>query len=134
MLSQEDQIWNRATLGPSDSGPGEGDFALASLLHAHGLAMNGGVVHALETMTQAEVLAAIAGFRYFGLSVAAGVLSQAPDGSEAAEKRLDLMYWQAVPDDSTLVRAFQLRLSAFPEAFAPVVSGVPNDSFKGNTS
>lgn len=123
MLSRQGQIWSRAALEAGGEAPREGDSALASLLQAHGLVMNGGVVHAQESLGQAKLADAVAGFRYFGLSVVAEVLSHPPDDSEETEERLNAAYWKAVPDDSILAHAFRVKLLQFPEAFAPVVPG-----------
>jgi hypothetical protein len=122
-LSRQDQIWNRASLESGGSSPAAGDQALASLLLAHGLAMNGGVVHAMECLSQSEIAAAIAGFNYFGLTEASGVFEQLPDDSEETEERLNQMYWAAVPSDETLAHAFRVKLISSPEAFAPTDSG-----------
>ena len=118
-LSRQDQIWNRACLEAGGSEPAAGDVALASLLLAHGLAMNGGVVHAMGCLSPTQLDAAIAGFNYFGLAAAAHVFMQSPDDSEATEERLNQMYWQAVPNDATLVQSFRIKLIACPGAFAP---------------
>jgi hypothetical protein len=85
--------------------------------------MNGGVVHALECLTQSEVAAAIAGFSYFDLTEASRVFEQTPDDSEETEERLEQMYLAAVPNDETLVHAFRLKLVSTPEAFAPIDPG-----------
>jgi hypothetical protein len=77
-LSRQDLIWNRATLKSGGSVRCAGDTALAALLLAHGLIMNGGVEHALECMSQSELLAALAGYRYFGLERAAQALGTPP--------------------------------------------------------
>jgi hypothetical protein len=87
----EDIIWNRACLDSGGPSPGKGDRALVALLRAHGLVMNGGVVHALASLSAEERSEAIAGFRYFGLLQAAEALSQAWDDSEESEERLDRM-------------------------------------------
>ena len=123
-LSRQDQIWNRACLESGGPSPATGDQALAALLLAHGLAMNGGVVHALECLSQPEIAAAAAGFNYFGLAEAAHVFQQAPDDTEETEERLNKLYWAAVPSDETLAHAFRVKLLASPEAFAPIGSGV----------
>lgn len=119
-LFRQDQIWNRACLDGGGTEPAAGDAALASLLLAHNLAMNGGVVHAMGCLNKAELAAAIAGFNYFGLTAAAHVFAQAPDDSETTEERLNQMYWQAVPNDETLAHAFRVKLVASPDAFAPI--------------
>ena len=67
-LSRDGLIWNRAVLDAGGSTPGLGDTALAGLMLFHGLAMNGGIEHALEILSPAEFDAAIAGFRYFDLA------------------------------------------------------------------
>lgn len=85
--------------------------------------MNGGVVHALECMSQHEVAAAVAGFNYFGLAEAARVFQQLPDGTDETEKRLNELYWAVVPSDETLAHAFRVKLLALPAAFAPTDSG-----------
>jgi hypothetical protein len=120
--SRQDEIWNRACLESGGAAPAAGDRALAALLLAHGLAMNGGVAHAIGCLSKSELAAAIAGFNYFGLTAASHVFQQAPDDSEETEERLNHMYWQAVPDDETLAHAFRIKLVASPDAFAPVGS------------
>jgi hypothetical protein len=122
-LSREDQIWNRACLESGGASPAAGDQALAALLLAHNLAMNGGVVHALECLSAPEVSAAIAGFNYFGLLGASQVFQLAPDDSEETEERFNQMYWAAVPGDETINTAFRIKFLSSPEAFAPIGSG-----------
>ena len=75
-LTEADLIWNRACgVNPLRTWPG--DRALADLLYAHGLAMNGGVLHAIECMT-VEVLSEVeAGYRYFAFDDVASLLSRA---------------------------------------------------------
>lgn len=118
-LSRQDQIWNRACLESGGSSPAAGDRALASLLRAHGFAMNGGVIHALECLSHSEIAAAIAGFNFFGLIDAANVFEQPLDDSRETEERLNLMYLAAVPNDDALVYAFRTKLVSSPGAFAP---------------
>ncbi|WP_220433203.1 hypothetical protein [Cognatiluteimonas lumbrici] len=85
--------------------------------------MNGGVTHALESLSQAEILAAVAGFEFFGLTDAARVFQQAPGDSDEAENRLNQLYFAAVPTDEALADAFGLKLASTPEAFAPLSNG-----------
>jgi len=120
-LSKQDQVWNRAALEAGGSSPAEGDLALANLLIAHGLVMNGGVQHAIECMSTEELGDSIAGFKYFGFLAAANALSQLPSNMEDSEESLNSAYWQAVPDDSALVHAFHLKLLANPDAFSAIV-------------
>ena len=122
-LSLQDQIWNRACIGAGGATPAVGDQALASVLLAHGLAMNGGVTHALESLSRADILAAVAGFEFFGLTDAARVFQQVPGDSGEAENRLNQLYFAAVPTDEALAHAFGLKLASTPEAFAPLSNG-----------
>ena len=70
-------VWNRAALEDGGPTPAEGDLALAALLRAHGVVMNGGVDHALEVLSAAELRAALAGYRYFGFEQIALLLEDA---------------------------------------------------------
>jgi hypothetical protein len=56
-LSTADRVWNRAALDAGGSPPREGDRALAALLLAHGMIMNGGVDHAVEALSAEELAA-----------------------------------------------------------------------------
>ena len=42
---------------------------------AHSLAMNGGAIHAIETLSADELAAALVGYRYFALDAAAEALA-----------------------------------------------------------
>jgi hypothetical protein len=73
-LTEADLIWNRAcTLLMLRSG----DRALAALLSFHGLAMNGGVLHALDCLNPKELEAAVSGYRFFGLNDVGDLLIEA---------------------------------------------------------
>jgi hypothetical protein len=111
---QHEGIWNRAALERGGPSPLEGDRALAAMLFAHGLVMNGGVVHALEVLDPNERSHAIAGYRYFGVFSAASVLAQEYDDSEECELRLDAAYHRAVPNDAILMSAFRKLLVKSP--------------------
>ena len=67
-VEQADAIWNRAALEQGGPNPKPGDVALAALILAHGLVMNGGVHHAVACLTEDEIDAAVAGFSYLGIS------------------------------------------------------------------
>lgn len=122
-LSRQNLIWNRATLESDGLARCAGDTALAGLLLAHGLIMNGGVEHALECMSQSQLLAALGGYRYFGLERAAHALEMAAQTSGADSNDLDEPYWRAVPDDAAIVAAFTAKLLSNPAAFAPLAEG-----------
>ena len=130
-LSRQDKIWNRACLESGGPSPAAGDQALASLLLAHGLAMNGGVVHALECLSQAELAAAVAGFDYFDLAEASRVFQQCPDETEETELRLNQLYWATVPSDRRWRMLFALSFLHHQRHLLPQIPGhMPNNSFK----
>lgn len=120
-LSRVDQIWNRAALEAGGAEPRDGDRALATLLLLHGMIMNGGVDHAFEVLSSEELESALKGFRYFDLDAVAKLLESAKRPiTEAEVERLNTRYAAAVPNDSTLMHAFHLKLLAAPDSFAPV--------------
>src|SRR6476661_8332679 len=110
-LTESDTIWNRAC-GEEPLRALPGDRALADLLYAHGLAINGGVLHAVECMTAEELSNAEAGYRYYGLDDVASLLSRARAIFEAAdnlgnhEQQFDGDYARMIPSDSSLVERF----------------------------
>lgn len=122
-LTESDTIWNRAC-GEEPLRVLPGDRALADLLYAHGLAMNGGVLHAVECMTAEELSDAQAGYRFYGFDDVASLLSRARgifdavDDLGSHEQRLDGEYAHFVPSDSFLVERFQIRLKSNPSDFA----------------
>jgi hypothetical protein len=73
---------------------------------AHGLVMNGGVLHAVEVLAPEELRIATAGYRHFGLPGAANAFADARKLAESAraaeEGRLDRAYVTALPDDAFL--------------------------------
>ena len=125
-MTDADLIWNRAAIEDGGSDPSAGDRALASLLYAHGLAMNGGVLHAVECLESPELSEAQAGYRYFDLAPVAELLSRAratfdaDDDLESHEPLLDSEYVNLIPNDSFLDDRFQQRLRAHPEDFSPL--------------
>ena len=131
-LTEADMIWNRAC-GQDPLWALPGDRALADLMHAHGLAMNGGVLHAIECMTPKELSDAKAGYRYYGFDDVASFLSRAcgifksMDELENHEQQLDGEYERLVPSDNSLVERFLMRLKSNCSDFAPLR---PNDRNK----
>jgi hypothetical protein len=75
-LDEADLVWNRAALESGGPHARPGDRALAALLLAHGLAMNGGVEHAIETMFSHEFAAAISGYEFFSMPQVARLLQR----------------------------------------------------------
>ncbi len=131
-----ERIWNRAcALEPRDSDR-VGDRALAAMILFHSLAMNGGVLSALEEVDEDELRAAIAGYAWFGFcafepmlhnirarAVAAEGDSEAFDEAAAAELEswADSAYEAVIADDDALSAAFERELARRPEEFAPVI-------------
>ena len=107
-------IWNRAC-GEDPLRTLPGDRALADLLYAHGLAMNGG-----DELRDAQV-----GYRYYGFDAVASLLSRAMtlldkgDYLEDQESELDGEYLALIPSDSSLVARFEKQLASSPSDFAP---------------
>ncbi len=122
-LTDADMIWNRAC-GEDPLRALPGDRALADLLRAQGLAMNGGVLHAVECLTSSELSAAVAGYRYYGLDEIASLLSRARtifetgDYLEIHEQELDRQYAAMIRSDCSLVERFENRLKSHPSEFA----------------
>lgn len=128
--SDADTVWNRAAMGGGGASPAPGDIALAALLRFHSLAMSGGVLDALERLTEAQVGEAAQGFRWFGLEAAATFLESAFEQwrsgehsheiEETMEAQFDADYSVAIPSDGTIASAFGERFSDNPLNFAPV--------------
>ena len=128
--SDADTIWNRAAMEGGGASPAPGDIALAALLRFHSSAMSGGVLDALERLTEAQVGQAVQGFRWFGLDEAATFLEAAfeqwrsaehtPEVEDAMEAQFDADYSLAISSDATIAAAFGEHFSDDPLAFAPV--------------
>jgi hypothetical protein len=124
-MTDADMIWNRAC-GEDPPRTSPGDRALSDMLYAHGLAMNGGVLHAIECMTSEEQSDAESGYRFFGLDGVATLLScarqifAAGEDLGSHEQRLDGEYTQLIPSDSSLSERFEKRLKSSPSDFAPL--------------
>mgnify|MGYP007114256039 CR=1 FL=1 len=123
MLTDADLIWNRAAIEDGGPAPSAGDRSLACLLLAHGLVMSGGVLHAVECLESAELIAAQAGYRYFNLIPVAELLTRArtkcdDDDPGSQEPLLDAEYATLIPDDAFLVERFEQRLRSHPDDFS----------------
>lgn len=134
-LPDRDLVWNRAAMDAGGQSPLEGDLALAGLLLFHNLAMNGGVLHAIECLGADELEQAVGGFRFFALDEPASFLSEVsarwqasdhgPEVADQMEGEFDQLYGALVPDDETVFAAFSERFEANPSAFAPLDPNVP---------
>ncbi|MBI3821442.1 MAG: hypothetical protein HY289_02055 [Planctomycetes bacterium] len=124
-LTQADRIWNRAC-GESPLRSLPGDRALADLLWAHGLAMNGGVLHAVECLAPTELRDAECGYRFYGLDAVAVLLSRASkllkigDDLGLHERQLDQEYADLFPNEDLLVERFNKHLKENPTQYAPL--------------
>ena len=107
-----------------------GDAALAAVLLCHGMAVNGGLLHACEGMEPDQRAGAVAGYRLLGPDAAADAVEDVarqaaaldPDELAAAEEleaEADRRYRAALPeDDETIAQAFRDHLRRHPEAYA----------------
>ena len=124
-LTKADLIWNRAC-GEDPLRDLPGDRALADLLSAHGLVMNGGVLHVAEYMSAEELSDAGIGYGFFGLDGVAPLLSRARRIFEARddlgqhEQEWDGEYARMIPSDSSLFDRFEGRLKFDPSDFAEI--------------
>jgi hypothetical protein len=129
-MDDADQIWNRATQGGGDQ-PRAGDAALSAALAFHGLAMNGGVLHAYEVLSPEELGRARDGFAWLELSDVARFLEDTAqsiaetnwddeDAVDALETNADDRYEMVVPHDQALEDAFRQQFATRREAFSPI--------------
>jgi hypothetical protein len=125
MPATPDLVWNRACNGGGE-GRRPGDAALAALLRFHGAAMNGGVLHAVESLDADELSAAEDGYGYFGFEDLVKLIAKAREiflrGEELEdqERPLDEEYARHIPKDSVLVKRFEERFSGNQSDFAPI--------------
>ena len=125
-LSQADRVWNRAAMQAGGTSPREGDKALTALLLFHGLAMNGGVHHALECLGASELEAAKHGFEHYGLVDVAAFLActDAPplvEWTDVSEAAANESYMRMVPDDDYLARRFEAAFNEHPDEYSPLL-------------
>jgi len=124
-LTKAALIWNRACEGNAAC-LSPGDRALEATAAFHSVAMNGGVLHALEHFGPDELEDAESGYRFFGLESVANLLIEAKSISKAGddldlwEAELDRRYGALVPDDSALFACFETALRRSPSEFAPI--------------
>ncbi|MES2325103.1 MAG: hypothetical protein V4633_22845 [Pseudomonadota bacterium] len=119
------KIWNRACMG-ENPGSAPGDSALEAMISFHGVAMNGGVLHATECFTSEELEKAKASYQYFDivripeLICAAQALLQGGEDLDAHEEAFDQKYSEEIPDDVTLSKAFEAHYKRSPDSYAPI--------------
>lgn len=126
-------IWDRA-LGFGDGGAvgtGPGDTALESVMLAHGMVMNGGVLHATEALEPDQFESAVAGFRRLGAETLArlfeSVRAQLDDGvledlerAEALETESNQVYNEVIPDDAALEQLVRDDVDRNPGDYDPI--------------
>ncbi len=119
MNADEIAVWNRAAMHSGGSSPREGDRALSAVLRVHGLVMNGGVFHALEVVSEAELRASCAGFGYFGFAEVADLLEAACDEewTDESEGRFNGAYGKLL-DDGAIVDSFVKHMARDRELYA----------------
>ncbi|MDD9944201.1 MAG: hypothetical protein OXU20_24365 [Myxococcales bacterium] len=95
---------------------------------AHGLVMNGGVLHASEVLSEDEFAAALDGYAFYGQHKAVSVFRDAAaclqranaDELDTREAELDATYADVIGGDAALEAAFKKHLLAHPELYADV--------------
>jgi hypothetical protein len=115
-------VWNRAC---EYAGTGVGDRHLSALLLVDGMVQNGGPNHAADGCEPAELAAAAAAARYFGVEDLAAVIEELPAAAsgyeeKAIEMRLMQEYLDVLQDYGPLEAGIAARHAAAPEDFDPV--------------
>ena len=124
MTATANIVWNRACYGGGEV-PRLGDKHLSALLHFHGAAMNGGVMHAIEYCSPQELMVAKAGYVYLGAAEVIPLLARAEavlqnkEDSGSFEREVDSEYGN-LAKDSRLSALFQAKYEQEPGDFAPV--------------
>lgn len=122
-----DAIWHRALDFPEEAVLA-GDRALAAVLFAHGVVMNGGVLNFVEEYDVAEVDAAEVGYQWLGIDPVAELLVEVraevmrvggPRNPGRLERKADKAYVKVISDDADLESYFLRRLAERPDDFAP---------------
>jgi hypothetical protein len=119
-LSEADLVWNRAAMQGGGSAAREGDLALAALLLTHGRICNGGVWHAVDSLSPDELAAASDAYGFFGLPEVAELLRTPSDASDDEFDVAERRYGGLVPDDEVLVERFKTVFAASRDLFASV--------------
>jgi hypothetical protein len=131
-MTPKDEVWNRACAeaGRPKTLTLAGDRALADMVRLHSLAMNSGLLDAIERQSVAERVAALDGYRFFGLHAAADVVQDigrrldngalTSEEADELEAEADARYDAVVADDDVLVRAFEARYDEDASLFAPI--------------
>lgn len=131
-VTRRTYVWNRATGTEYPDHFRAGDRHLTAVLVFEGYAYNGGLLHALEGLTDEELDATVAGLRYFALPEYVQVVNTMrertraldPDdlaAGEALEEACNDAFDEIIGEgEPPLEVAFRTRFKEDPEAFAPV--------------
>jgi hypothetical protein len=119
-LSEAELVWNRAAMQRGGAAARAGDLALASVLLAHGRICNGGVWHAVDSMSPDQLATASDAYGFFGLPEVAELLQTPPDASEAEFDIAERRYGELIPTDDVLVDRFKTVFAASRDLFASV--------------
>jgi uncharacterized protein YpuA (DUF1002 family) len=128
-VDHADAVWNRAAVDGGGPRPLHGDAALTAVLRLHNLAMNSGLLDAIERLTGPELDAAERGYTWLGHPDAAQVIAyvrdqvhsgalDSDDRADRLEQEADQRYADVIPGDATLHSAFRHRIAEEPSAFA----------------
>jgi hypothetical protein len=119
VTEREVRVWNRAAVEAGGVSPRDGDKALAAVLEAHGLVMNGGVVHAVECLGPERLSRCCAGYVYFGLAEIAALLEAAANTDETDETEAAFIksYWTRAKDDSAISERFERDIRQHPDRY-----------------
>jgi hypothetical protein len=115
-------VWNRAC---QYAGTGVGDRHLSALLLVDGMVQSGGPNHAADGCEPAELDAAAAAARYFGVEDLAAVIEELPAAAsgyrdEDIEDRLGRRYQDVLRDYGPLEAGIAARHAAAPQDFDPL--------------
>ena len=118
-------VWERAGTGIARSQL-RGDLELENVLLAHGLAMNGGVLHLVQGLGPELLAETIKSYRYFGYDDIADLLVEAipkydPAGPPVQyDWELDRRFYAYVVDDNALFKRFENHFNQNPTEYAAV--------------
>ena len=115
MMSQADLVWNRAALEQGGRNPLAGDRHIVALIALHSVLMNGGLEHAMDSLTSNEFQAGVAGFRFLGMNDVAHVLESA--AASTSVESFEDEYLRLVPDDACIADSFERVFADSPELF-----------------
>jgi hypothetical protein len=82
--------------------------------------MNGGLGHAFDLLNEEDLNNGKGGYVYFGLPQVARLLEAAKTMEEEMREEFGDSYSEFIPNDSSLIKAFERRFRSSPDDFAPV--------------